>query len=186
MALPLLALLLATARAPPAAAQQVFNVLEYGAKGDGATSDTAAIRAATAALQAAGGGTLLFPARRRYLTGAFNLSSHTVLRLEANAVIHGSGNSSEYPLLTLFGEHHLLLADDFGLLLAGLRPHIDGAVLQRSGPGSARRASCRAAAGRPRGSCTSRSCSPGGSAISRSWRTRAARWTATAGPGGPS
>ena len=102
MPLPLLPLLLATARAPPAAAQEVFNVLEYGAKGDGATSDTAAIRAAAAALEAAGGGTLLFPARRRYLTGAFNLSSHTVLRLEANAVIHGSGISSEYPLLTLF------------------------------------------------------------------------------------
>ena len=102
MPLPLLPLLLATARAPPAAAQEVFNVLEYGANGDGATSDTVAIRAAAAALEAAGGGTLLFPARRRYLTGAFNLSSHTVLRLEANAVIHGSGISSEYPLLTLF------------------------------------------------------------------------------------
>ena len=42
-----------------------------------------AIRAAAAALAAGGrGGTLLFPAGRTYLTGAFNLSSNSVLKLE--------------------------------------------------------------------------------------------------------
>ena len=45
-----------------------------------------AIRAAAAALAAGGrGGTLLFPAGRTYLTGAFNLSSNSVLKLEAHS-----------------------------------------------------------------------------------------------------
>ena len=82
---------------------QTFDVTEYGAVGDGLTSDTSAIRRAAAALATSGtGGTLLFPAGKRYLTGAFNLSSHSVLKLETNAVIRGSGNASEYPLLNLF------------------------------------------------------------------------------------
>ena len=41
----------------------VFDVTKYGAKGDGKTVDSAAIRAAAAACAAAGGGTLLFPAK---------------------------------------------------------------------------------------------------------------------------
>ena len=82
---------------------QVFDVTKYGAVGDGITSDTAAIRRAAAALATGGtGGTLLFPAGKRYLTGAFNLSSHSVPKLETGAVIRGSGNASEYPLLNLF------------------------------------------------------------------------------------
>jgi len=39
-----------------------FNVQDYGAVGNGSTDDTAAIQAAAAAIQAAGGGTLYFPA----------------------------------------------------------------------------------------------------------------------------
>ncbi len=39
----------------------VFNVVDYGAVGNGVVDDTAAIRRAAAALQAAGGGTIFFP-----------------------------------------------------------------------------------------------------------------------------
>lgn len=38
-----------------------FNVRDFGAVGDGKTMDTKAVRAASAALREAGGGTLLFP-----------------------------------------------------------------------------------------------------------------------------
>ena len=84
--------------------------------GDNKTKDTAAIRAACAALEKAGGGTLLFPRGKVYLTGALNLSSNTLLKLEAGAVIRGTGDTSggDYPLLTLskfwrwFGETRTL------------------------------------------------------------------------------
>eukprot|EP01052_Picozoa_sp_SAG31_P016948 SAG31_NODE_1142_length_9696_cov_3.874232_2_plen_263_part_00 len=84
----------------------VFDVTKYGAKGDGKTPDTMAVRSAAAALAAAGGGTLLFPAGtqsavpiRRYLTGSFNLSSHTELRIETGATVLGSTRGSDWPLV---------------------------------------------------------------------------------------
>ena len=77
----------------------VFDVTSFGAVGDGASNDTAAVRAAAAALAAAGGGELLFPAGGTYLTGAFNLSSHTVMRVEAGATVLGSTHGEDWPLL---------------------------------------------------------------------------------------
>src|SRR6185503_10386739 len=51
------------------ASPQVFNVLGYGAKGDGATDDTTAIQAAITACQNAGGGTVYLPTGK-YLVSA--------------------------------------------------------------------------------------------------------------------
>ena len=48
-----------------------FNVMDFGAKGDGVTYDTAAVRKAAEALAAAGGGELLFPAGHTVLTAPF-------------------------------------------------------------------------------------------------------------------
>ena len=47
-----------------ASASGVFDVTSFGAKGDGHTDDTRAVRAAAVAAAAAGGGTLLFPGPR--------------------------------------------------------------------------------------------------------------------------
>ena len=49
----------------------VFDVRRFVARGDNATYDTAAIRAAAAALAKNGGGVLLFPAGGLYLAGYF-------------------------------------------------------------------------------------------------------------------
>ena len=68
-------------------AGRVFNVLDFGAVGDNVTHDTAAVRSAALALRRAGGGTLLFPGGRTYLTGCFNLSSHSVVVIEPGATL---------------------------------------------------------------------------------------------------
>ena len=88
------AILTTTARATG-----VYDVTKYGAKGDGKAYDTDAVRQATAALAAAGGGSLLFPAPGTYLTGAFNVSSHTHVEIEAGATVLGSTRGSDWPLL---------------------------------------------------------------------------------------
>jgi hypothetical protein len=77
----------------------VFDVTKHGAVGDGKTYDTAAVRSAAAAATAAGGGTLLFPAPRTYLTGAFNVSSHTHVEIPPGATVLGSTRGEDWPLL---------------------------------------------------------------------------------------
>jgi hypothetical protein len=61
----------------------VFNVLDFGAVGNGTTDSTAAIQAAIDACNAAGGGTVFFPAGTYKLTDTVNL--------KANVVLKGSG-----------------------------------------------------------------------------------------------
>ena len=64
------------------------------------------MRKAAAALLAGGtGGTLRFPAQvggkpATYLTGAFNVSSHTYVDIEAGATVLGSTRGEDWPLLT--------------------------------------------------------------------------------------
>lgn len=66
---------------PPSAASGVtgiFGVDSYGATGDGATDDTAAINAAIAAAYAAGGGIVLFPYGNYRITSTIDLSAGKV------------------------------------------------------------------------------------------------------------
>lgn len=64
----------------------VFNVLHYGATGDGSTNDSAAITLALAAITANSGGTLYFPA------GTYR-TDKAILGV-SDCVIHGDGVSS--------------------------------------------------------------------------------------------
>ena len=57
------------------------------------------MRKAAAALAAAGGGELVFPAGKTVLTAPFNLSSHTTLTVEAGATILCSTRGEDYPLV---------------------------------------------------------------------------------------
>ncbi len=71
------------------------SVLSHGAKGDGKTSDTAAIQAALDACRDAGGGQVMLPAGR-YLCGTIHLRSKVALWLEAGATLVSTTNLNEY------------------------------------------------------------------------------------------
>ncbi len=73
-----------TASAPPATG--THNVKVYGAVGDGAANDTPAINQAIEAAEAAGGGTVFFPAGS-YLSYSIHLRSHVALYLDQGAVL---------------------------------------------------------------------------------------------------
>src|SRR4051812_484628 len=67
-------------------ASALFNVRDYGAKGDGKALDTAAINRAIEACAAAGGGTVLFPAGN-FLSFSIRLKSRVHLNLAQGAVL---------------------------------------------------------------------------------------------------
>src|SRR6266567_503515 len=78
-----------------AADASTFNVRDYGAKGDGATLDTAALNKAIEACATAGGGQVLVPPGK-YLTGTVHLKSDVTLMLEAGATILGTPDLDQY------------------------------------------------------------------------------------------
>jgi polygalacturonase len=88
------ACLAATARA---AERQTLNVLDFGAKGDGMTKDTAAIQKALDACGENGGGTVLVP-EGVFLTGSLMLHANTTLQLSSRADLLGSPDIADYPL----------------------------------------------------------------------------------------
>jgi hypothetical protein len=77
------------------ATRRTFNVLNYGAVGDGKALDTAAINQAMEACGKAGGGQVLLPPGR-YLSGTIHLRSHVTLYLAAGATLVGTTNLAEY------------------------------------------------------------------------------------------
>lgn len=90
---PLLLLLACAAWA--ADAPPVFNIRTYGARGDGRTSDTAAIQKAVDAAHAAGGGTVWLPAGV-FLSGTITLRSNVALHLAPGATLLGSPRIADY------------------------------------------------------------------------------------------
>ena len=76
---------------------------EFGAVGDGVTSNTAAFRDAVSQLSrfADYGGSLLFVPAGRWLTGSFNLTSHFTLFLHRDAVLLASQVSFFFPSIIL-------------------------------------------------------------------------------------
>jgi len=89
-----------------AAPAQTFNISDYGAVEGGTTYSTAAIQAALDDCRDNGGGTVLIPTGT-YLTGSFQVYSHTRLQLAAGATLLGSQRLEDYD-----GEHpHLIWGD---------------------------------------------------------------------------
>ncbi len=71
---------------PPKFPQRSFSILSFGAKNNGTTDCTEAIRIATDSCNKAGGGKIIFPAGE-YLTGPIHLKSNVNLHLEKGAVV---------------------------------------------------------------------------------------------------
>lgn len=106
--------------AQPSIPAHRFVVTDYGAVGDnGATVNTDAFRKAIAAVNAAGGGTLVVP-RGAFFTGPFDLGSNTNLHLDAGAVLLFSPKFDDYrsaempgrfrPLIQVANAHDVLVS----------------------------------------------------------------------------
>ena len=81
--------------APPVFPSRTFDVTKYGAKPDGITDCTPALRAAIAACHEAGGGRVIVP-EGRFLTGAIRLRSNVDLHLDDGATIAFSRDPNAY------------------------------------------------------------------------------------------
>lgn len=80
----------------PAGKIKKYNILEFGAKGDGRTMNTASIQEAIDKASSDGGGQVIVP-DGNFLTGALILKSGVDLYLSAKAVVLGSTNPYDYP-----------------------------------------------------------------------------------------
>lgn len=132
---------IAVAYADPAS----FDVRTYGAKGDGAAKDTAAIQKAIDAAEAQGGGRVVVPAGR-YLSGTIHLKSNITLYLSPGAVILASPDNSDFdPYETLpfqsvsdkettYFHYALISADGVHDIALEGKGAIDGNRARRGGP----------------------------------------------------
>jgi polygalacturonase len=85
----------------------IYNVRDFGAKGDGVTLDTAAVQAAIDACHRDRGGTIIVPAST-FVIGTVELKSNVTLHLAANAKLLGSADGRQYhgaEAIPLTGEH---------------------------------------------------------------------------------
>ena len=82
-------------------AAAICDVHAYGAKGDGATKDTAAIQSAIDSCEKKGGGTVRLTAGT-YVSAPIVLKSNITLQLDKGATLLGSPDHSDYPAKTEF------------------------------------------------------------------------------------
>ncbi|XP_052189377.1 probable polygalacturonase [Diospyros lotus] len=119
----------------------VMSITDFGGVGDGRTSNTAAFRRAVRDMQWFGvsGGAQLNVPRGRWVTGSFNLTSNFTLFLEEGAVILGSQDPEEWPIVDSLpsygrgrerpGARHISLIHGDGLsnvVITGQNGTIDG------------------------------------------------------------
>jgi len=72
----------------------VYNIVDFGAKGNGKTINTRTINNAIIACHKNGGGTVLVPSGT-YITGTIVLLSYVDFHLEPGAVVFGSKDTSD-------------------------------------------------------------------------------------------
>ena len=81
----------------PAPQVKSFDILSYGAVGDGQTINTTSIQKAIDACFAAGGGRVVVPSGV-FMTGSLRLKSNVVLRIEKDAILRSSPKIADYGL----------------------------------------------------------------------------------------
>jgi len=128
----------------PAANPAVFNVLQFGAKGDGKSKDTAAIQAA---IDAAGkaGGTVIFPAGN-YLSGTVRLKSSVALYLGPGSTLTAGPDKADFDVYekltydtfsdeeTSYFYHALITGEGLENISISGEGTIEGNRTQRGGP----------------------------------------------------
>ena len=90
-----------------AAESRVFDVRQFGAKGDGKTLDTEAIQKALNACGKAGGGTVRFPAGT-YLSQRLVLRNRTTMKLDTDAKLLATDNPEDFRNPSGSGYAHFL------------------------------------------------------------------------------
>lgn len=80
------------------AAAQMFNVVSFGAVGNGTTMNTSAIQAAIDSCHNTGGGMVYFPSGN-FLTSTLKIKSNVTIYIDSGATITGSANISDYPVI---------------------------------------------------------------------------------------
>ncbi len=78
----------------------MISVKDFGARGDGATPDTRALQDAIDAASHTSGGTIFVPAGK-YITGSLFLRDNITLFLDAGAILLGSQNIADYPIVSM-------------------------------------------------------------------------------------
>jgi len=77
------------------AGTRVYNIVDFGAKGDGTTLDTAAVQAAIDACHRDQGGTVLVPAGA-FVIGTVEMKSNVTLHISAQGKLLGSADGKQY------------------------------------------------------------------------------------------
>ncbi len=99
----------------------LYNILDYGAKGDSLTMNTVAIQKAIDVCTADGGGRVLVP-QGKFITGELMLKSNVELHLMKGAYLYGSVSVSDYPYMITcmksFMPNGIDRQEFFGLIMA--------------------------------------------------------------------
>ncbi len=73
-----------------------FNVVDFGAKGDGIADDAVAIQKAIDACNASGGGRVVFTSGKTFLSGPLHMRSNVDIHLQPNSTLLANPNESIY------------------------------------------------------------------------------------------